>query len=46
MAVSRDRRRRPRRFPDIVDLAVARGFDPAKYTQGLGVRELAVRRAR
>ncbi len=32
----------PRRFLDIVDLAVARGIDPAKYTHGLGAREMAV----
>jgi hydroxymethylglutaryl-CoA synthase len=32
----------PRRFLDIVDLAEARGIEPAKYTQGLGAREMAV----
>src|SRR5688572_9040918 len=32
----------PRRFIDIVDLAHARGVDPAKYTHGLGAREMAV----
>jgi len=32
----------PRRYLDITDLAVARGIDPAKYTQGLGAREMAV----
>jgi len=32
----------PRRFLDITDLARARGVDPAKYTQGLGAREMAV----
>jgi hydroxymethylglutaryl-CoA synthase len=32
----------PRRFIDIEDLARARGVDPAKFTQGLGAREMAV----
>jgi len=32
----------PRRYIDIVDLAHGRGVDPAKYTQGLGAREMAV----
>jgi hydroxymethylglutaryl-CoA synthase len=32
----------PRRYIDIEDLARARGVDPAKYTQGLGAREMAV----
>jgi hydroxymethylglutaryl-CoA synthase len=32
----------PRRYVDIEDLARARGVDPAKYTQGLGAREMAV----
>lgn len=32
----------PRRYIAIEDLAVARGVDPAKYTQGLGAREMAV----
>ena len=32
----------PRRYLDIVDLAHARGIDPAKYTHGLGAREMAV----
>lgn len=32
----------PRRYVDIEDLARARGIDPAKYTQGLGAREMAV----
>jgi hydroxymethylglutaryl-CoA synthase len=32
----------PRRYVDIVDLAEARGVDPAKYTSGLGAREMAV----
>jgi hydroxymethylglutaryl-CoA synthase len=32
----------PRRYIDIVDLAHARGVDPAKFTQGLGAREMAV----
>jgi len=32
----------PRRYIDIEDLARARGIDPAKYTQGLGAREMAV----
>ena len=32
----------PRRYIDIVDLAQARGVDPAKFTQGLGAREMAV----
>jgi hydroxymethylglutaryl-CoA synthase len=32
----------PRRYLDITDLARARGVDPAKYTQGLGAREMAV----
>jgi hydroxymethylglutaryl-CoA synthase len=32
----------PRRYIDIEDLARARGIDPAKYTHGLGAREMAV----
>lgn len=32
----------PRRYIAIEDLAVARGVDPAKYTQGLGAGEMAV----
>lgn len=32
----------PRRYLDLEDLARARGVDPAKYTQGLGAREMAV----
>jgi hydroxymethylglutaryl-CoA synthase len=32
----------PRRFVDIEDLARARGIDPAKFTVGLGAREMAV----
>jgi hydroxymethylglutaryl-CoA synthase len=32
----------PRRYVDITDLAGARGVDPAKYTHGLGAREMAV----
>ncbi|MFL5348424.1 MAG: hydroxymethylglutaryl-CoA synthase family protein [Hyalangium sp.] len=32
----------PRRYVDIEDLARARGVDPAKYTAGLGAREMAV----
>ena len=32
----------PRRYLDITDLAVARGVDPAKYTEGLGAREMAI----
>src|SRR5258705_7103206 len=32
----------PRRYIDIEDLARARGVDPAKYTHGLGAREMAV----
>jgi hydroxymethylglutaryl-CoA synthase len=32
----------PRRFVDIEDLARARGVDPAKYTVGLGAREMCV----
>jgi hydroxymethylglutaryl-CoA synthase len=32
----------PRRYIAIEDLAAARGVDPAKYTQGLGAREMAV----
>jgi hydroxymethylglutaryl-CoA synthase len=32
----------PRHYVDIEDLARARGVDPAKYTQGLGAREMAV----
>ncbi|HEY1548327.1 MAG TPA: hypothetical protein VGG28_10920, partial [Kofleriaceae bacterium] len=32
----------PRRYISIEDLAVARGVDPAKYTQGLGAREMAI----
>ncbi len=32
----------PRRYVDIEDLARARGVDPAKYTHGLGAREMAV----
>jgi hydroxymethylglutaryl-CoA synthase len=32
----------PRRYVDIEDLARARGVDPAKYTSGLGAREMAV----
>ncbi len=32
----------PRRYLDIEDLARARGVDPAKFTSGLGAREMAV----
>ncbi|HSO31786.1 MAG TPA: hydroxymethylglutaryl-CoA synthase, partial [Labilithrix sp.] len=32
----------PRRYLAIEDLAAARGVDPAKYTAGLGAREMAV----
>jgi hydroxymethylglutaryl-CoA synthase len=32
----------PRRYISIEDLAIARGVDPAKYTQGLGAREMAI----
>jgi hydroxymethylglutaryl-CoA synthase len=32
----------PRRYIDLADLARARGVDPAKYTHGLGAREMAV----
>ncbi|MET0402760.1 MAG: hydroxymethylglutaryl-CoA synthase [Cystobacter sp.] len=32
----------PRRFVDIEELARARGVDPAKYTSGLGAKEMAV----
>ena len=32
----------PRRYVDMEDLAQARGVDPAKYTLGLGAREMAV----
>jgi hydroxymethylglutaryl-CoA synthase len=32
----------PRRFVDLEDLARARGVDPAKWTVGLGAREMAV----
>ncbi len=32
----------PRRYLAIEDLAVARGVEPAKYTVGLGAREMAV----
>jgi len=32
----------PRRYVDMEDLARARGVDPAKYTIGLGAREMAV----
>jgi len=32
----------PRRFVDMEDLARARGVDPAKYTLGLGAKEMAV----
>lgn len=32
----------PRRYVDMVDLANARGVEPAKYTNGLGAREMAV----
>jgi len=32
----------PRRYISIEDLATARGVDPAKYTLGLGAREMAV----
>ena len=32
----------PRRFVDLEDLARARGVDPAKYTSGLGGREMMV----
>ena len=32
----------PRRYLDLEDLARARDVDPAKYTQGLGAREMAV----
>lgn len=32
----------PHRYVDIEDLARARGVDPAKYTSGLGAKEMAV----
>ena len=32
----------PRRYLDLEDLARARGVDPAKYTQGLGAKEMAI----
>jgi hydroxymethylglutaryl-CoA synthase len=32
----------PGRYIDIEDLARARGVDPAKFTQGLGAREMAI----
>ncbi|HWO23931.1 MAG TPA: hydroxymethylglutaryl-CoA synthase [Kofleriaceae bacterium] len=32
----------PRRYLDLEDLARARGVEPAKYTHGLGAREMAV----
>ncbi|MDY7226245.1 hydroxymethylglutaryl-CoA synthase family protein [Hyalangium rubrum] len=32
----------PRRYVDLAELARARGVDPAKYTSGLGAREMAV----
>jgi len=32
----------PRRYIDLADLARARGVEPAKYTLGLGAREMAV----
>ncbi len=32
----------PRRYLAIEDLAAARGVEPAKYTVGLGAREMAV----
>ena len=32
----------PRRYVDITELAQARGVDPAKYTAGLGAKEMAV----
>ncbi|MCY1075610.1 hydroxymethylglutaryl-CoA synthase family protein [Archangium lansingense] len=32
----------PRRYVDIEDLARARGVEPAKYTAGLGAKEMAV----
>ncbi len=32
----------PRCFVDMVELAQARGVDPGKYVEGLGVREMAV----
>ena len=32
----------PRRYVDIEDLATARGVPPAKYTSGLGAREMAI----
>ena len=32
----------PRRYVDIEELARARGVEPAKYTSGLGAREMAV----
>ncbi len=32
----------PRRYVDIEELARARGVDPAKYTAGLGAREMAI----
>lgn len=32
----------PRRYVDITDLAHARGVEPAKYTRGLGAREMAI----
>ncbi|ATB27468.1 hydroxymethylglutaryl-CoA synthase family protein [Melittangium boletus] len=32
----------PRKYVDIAELAQARGVDPAKYTSGLGAKEMAV----
>ncbi|MGE5186032.1 MAG: hydroxymethylglutaryl-CoA synthase family protein [Acidobacteriota bacterium] len=32
----------PHRYIDLADLAVARGVEPAKYTQGLGAKEMAI----
>ncbi len=32
----------PRRYIDLADLANARGVDPAKYTHGLGAKEMAI----
>jgi hydroxymethylglutaryl-CoA synthase len=32
----------PSRYLDLADLARARGVDPAKYTHGLGAREMAI----
>ncbi|HEY0251274.1 MAG TPA: hydroxymethylglutaryl-CoA synthase, partial [Kofleriaceae bacterium] len=32
----------PRRYIELADLALARGVEPAKYTQGLGAKEMAI----